>query len=480
MRRFLRHLLFPLGILFILAFQTSSNEDYIVIGWNDLGMHCMNKDFSKLAILPPYNNLMAQVIKKGNSGTNPKVVTDVQKITYEIPGNTYSVGKTNFWTYAKQLFGVDLKNNIGLTGKGLTGVMDKKDNYFIAEGIPITPFTDRDTYKEDPYQLALLNVYNSNNVIIATTRTVIPVSTEMNCVGSGCHSSELQILKKHGKKDGFDPNKKPILCASCHASNALGTKGKREAKSFSFIIHDKHAEKAKDNCYKCHPGEKTQCYRDVMLKAGLKCQNCHGTMKEIAKSIEKGRQPWLEEPSCGNSKCHGSAYAEEKGKLYRLSKGHGGIYCSACHGSPHAIVPTGELTRDNVQNVALQGYKGILAKCEVCHGIKPNGLGPHQILLQKVTVVDEIKPSGGTKLNNPYPNPATDKITIPFDLSEEGNVNLEIFDLAGKHQITAVNQFLLPAQYSIDVNLSSLNTGGYVYVLSVNGNKINGNFNVVK
>ena len=34
--------------------RTSS---YVVLGYNDLGMHCMNQDFSQLCILPPFNTL---------------------------------------------------------------------------------------------------------------------------------------------------------------------------------------------------------------------------------------------------------------------------------------------------------------------------------------------------------------------------------------------------------------------------------------
>ncbi|HRA66468.1 MAG TPA: hypothetical protein PL187_10635, partial [Caldilinea sp.] len=40
-----------------------ANDEYVVLGWNDLGMHCYNRDFQNLAVLPPYNNLWAQVIK---------------------------------------------------------------------------------------------------------------------------------------------------------------------------------------------------------------------------------------------------------------------------------------------------------------------------------------------------------------------------------------------------------------------------------
>ncbi len=36
---------------------------YVILAWNDLGMHCYNRDFRDLAVLPPYNTLWAQVIE---------------------------------------------------------------------------------------------------------------------------------------------------------------------------------------------------------------------------------------------------------------------------------------------------------------------------------------------------------------------------------------------------------------------------------
>jgi hypothetical protein len=123
-----------------------------------------------------------------------------------------------------------------------------------------------------------------------------------------------------------------------------------------------------------------------------KCQNCHGSVYNVGKTIEQnGREPWLEEPSCGSANCHGPQFAEEPGKLFRQSKGHGGLFCTTCHSSPHAIVPTTE-PRDNVQNIALQGFAGTLSECSVCHGYTPAGLGPHGIpaikVLQNVTVAN--------------------------------------------------------------------------------------------
>jgi hypothetical protein len=357
-------------------------QSYVLVGWNDLGMHCANKDFSKIAILPPFNNIYAQLIKK-TPGQIPQVVTSGIIVEYNIPGNTYSVGKTNFWTYAQQLFNLPqpLPDNIGLTGKGLTGTLDPEGNYYFVRGIPITPFQDNNLTNESPFQLIHLVAKDQTSLqVLATTDVVIPVSNEVGCVQSGCHSSEQNILNEH---EGAVLTT-PVLCANCHADNALGTTGDPELPSFSEVIHGKHSElglpATTETCYKCHPGPNTQCFRDVMSQITnpeITCENCHGTLQMIAQSINNGRQPWLEEPKCGDVLCHGSQYSEQPGKLFRESKGHGNLLCSSCHSSPHAILPSRE-ANDNLQNIALQGFAGTLQVCSVCHGDNPTSGGPHQ------------------------------------------------------------------------------------------------------
>lgn len=351
-------------------------QDYIIIGWNDLGMHCANQDFSTFVVLPPFNNIHAQVIRIGDAFNPPAIVTSNVHITYEIPGNTYSVGKTNFWDYEFQIFGVDLPPNIGLTGNGMTGNMTAVDNYFVVTGVPITPYTDSDLINEDPFQLGLLKLYDQAEQLLATAPPVVPVSNEISCVSSGCHSSPQSLLNGHDEEGGFNPDDTPILCAECHSSNALGTPGHPGVPSLSQAVHEHHGEVTND-CYKCHPGPNTQCLRDVMAtQHGFVCQTCHGSVSQVGHSIDQGREPWLEEPSCGATQCHGAQYAEEAGQLFRNSRGHGGLFCSACHGEPHAIVPSRE-ARDNLENINLQGHAGTLSNCSVCHGITPAGSGPH-------------------------------------------------------------------------------------------------------
>ena len=155
-----------------------------MLAWNDLGMHCYNRDFKDLAVLPPYNNLWAQVIKVGDP---PQIVTGSVGVSYSFPDNTYSVGKSNFWDYDLALFGVDLPPNIGLTGKGLAGQMDKKTDHFTAEGIPLTEFSDSAPTVPYPYQLATVIARDLGaGSELARTITVAPVSTEMHC--DYCHS----------------------------------------------------------------------------------------------------------------------------------------------------------------------------------------------------------------------------------------------------------------------------------------------------
>ena len=452
-----------LVIAFPFMLGNPAETGYIVLSWNDLGMHCANKDFSTLVVLPPYNNIRAQVIKKGDASTFPQVITQDLKVMYSIPGNTYSVGKTNFWDYANAIFGVTLSPNIGLTGAGLSGSMNTMTGYFLVLGVPITPYQDSNLVTEDPFQQALIQVYDMSDNLLASSRPVVPVSNEINCVSSGCHQSEQAILNSHELEGGFDPNAKPVLCAKCHASNALGTVGNHEAGNFSFRIHTKH--QFITDCYKCHPGPNTRCLRDVMFSAGNTCTDCHGSMNNVGTTAETGRRPWLDEPSCSQSGCHSDHYAPESGKLYKDSKGHGGLFCSACHGSPHAIYPSIN-PRDNQQIVDLQGFSGKLKDCKVCHGITPNMAGPHGVIASNVETI-KLFDNTNSDIYKTYPNPSRGALTVPFRINISGYVKIDAYDLKGNKVATFVNEALTPGEYKSDINMGFLPNGSYNLIMSI-------------
>jgi hypothetical protein len=67
-------------------------------------------------------------------------------------------------------------------------------------------------------------------------------------------------------------------------------------------------------------------------------------------------------------------------KLYRVSTGHGGLFCQACHGATHAEWPNANLNaNDNVAAVQIQGHSGTITECTVCHegGLGLTLDGPH-------------------------------------------------------------------------------------------------------
>ena len=231
---------------------------------------------------------------------------------------------------------------------------------------------------------------------LARLTLVAPVSTEMRC--DYCHYDgaledistgrvETNILSLHDKENAaeYPPghtgalmNRRPILCAECHASNALNAPGVSGLPNLSRAMHEKHAEKVSQDltgCYSCHPGSQTKCLRGVMAEdKGMDCIACHGTMK----TVSQNPSPWLNEPRCDSAACHGSGYAQDQ-PLYRMSKDHGGIYCEACHDSTHAIAPSRE-PNDAIKFIELQGRSGTLDKCTVCHSRQPVAAGVHNIV----------------------------------------------------------------------------------------------------
>jgi len=456
----------------------TTKNGYTLLAWNDLGMHCMDGDYSVFSILPPYNTLVAHLVQKGDE---PKKITDGVTITYEsypsLDGklNTISHTKTNFWTYASELYKVTLAPDIGLKGEptpSLTPAPMKYDpthKWWTAEGIPITPFDDDGTY--NPYPMVKVTAKDSAGNVLAETITVLPVSTEMDC--RACHASNsgyddakpskgwvnltdmekdyrFNILRLHDQKhpaavaenydalvakgftylqDGLEATAAagtPILCASCHKSNALPGTGVAGISPLTQAIHSRHAG-VKDPqtgqilndiqnttaCYMCHPGQKTQCLRGAMGKEGISCQDCHGTMSAVG---SKTREGWLDEPNCQSCHQNGQRYevavtnkltgtlreaidnrfattpnVPMAGKsLYRYSKGHGDLTCSACHGSTHAIYPSSHL-EDNLQSITIQGHEGTIAECTSCHSTMPRTAyeGPHGLHSIDAWWVDE-------------------------------------------------------------------------------------------
>lgn len=450
-----------------------------ILGWNNLGMHCMDSDYSVFSILPPYNTVNAQLIVNGALVT----VSNGYTVTYQAVAdpdgslNTTSAGKGNWMDNAAKLYG-GVATDQGLPfpspysfwmpGTNNTPqrmLFDAGWDWFFAYGIPITPYDDAG--KKNPYPMMRLIARNGGGTPIATNDIVLPVSDEMDC--RACHASgqqaaakpaagwvwsdnperdfRLNILRLHDEKqfaehhdvyvsalaakpDGdhgvhYNPqglyrsvvaDNQPILCAVCHASEALGSGSYSNIPPLTASIHSKHATVVdpdlgitldnsahRESCYRCHPGSATKCLRGAMGGAiatdgsmAMQCQSCHGDMSNVGKLSRKG---WLNEPTC--QQCHSGTAMSNNGQirytscftdttnwiervavnqtfatksntplpdvsLYRFSAGHGGLQCEACHGSTHAEFPATH-HNDNVRNEKIQGHAGVMVECTACH-----------------------------------------------------------------------------------------------------------------
>ena len=246
---------------------------------------------------------------------------------------------------------------------------------------------------------------------------------------------KLNILKKHDdkwnvsgyltqlSKNGYNYQSSlyqtavsgtPVLCAACHSDNALSASGLSGINSLSQDMHGLHGpqvnpttgitlDKTTDDlnsCYLCHPGPVTQCKRGAMNTQT--CAACHGNVSFVSTAT---RNPWIIEPAC--QMCHNTSqrytttfasngqwrqttdqtFATNANvpvtgaNLYRFSKGHGNVFCSGCHGSPHAEYPTLQ-ANDSVYPTHLQGYVAKITECSACHAstltATANG-GPHGV-----------------------------------------------------------------------------------------------------
>lgn len=424
---------------------TASSGSYQVFAFNDLGMHCYDSDFSVAAVLPLYNVLHGQVILKG---LNPQIMTSGSaNLTYQAVAdptgsiNTTSAGKTNFWTYVQQLFGISLPVDTGIKGQKMPGAAntpqpfaspyDTAMNWFSAEGIPITCIDDANKFNAEA--LMRVTARNPSGTVLSTLDTVVPASNEMNC--NSCHntggvaagSSQMSKYGITAWSTNTDPAKQvkqnvlilhdamnkttlmsnqPVLCASCHYSAALdlGHTGPTGAqvghKYLSRAMHQHHgltidgqvpsagnpaivSATGTSACYLCHPGQNTQCLRGVMATAGLTCENCHGDMLAVGgyynlKTTGAPRNPWLDEPKCQS--CHTGDAVNHLGT--------GIIGTQAYDPSDPAATPIIATNTRFAENNATTLYRNSTGMggvaCESCHG------SPHAIWPVKAGANDNI------------------------------------------------------------------------------------------
>ncbi|MFP5239641.1 MAG: multiheme c-type cytochrome [Acidobacteriota bacterium] len=310
---------------------------------------------------------------------------------------------------------------------GQAGSLQPQGNAFRAELIPVSPYPKSGGFQ--PYPVAEVNAYDASGKLLASTRVVLPVSTELGC--RSCHGGPWKhgvagiapptgrdVLAAHDRLSGTRLGKSSgtIECRSCHkdaaeAQAASPAAGSGRTMSLSASIHGLHAvylagqgAKACDACHPTSPAGATRAFRDPHQEAGLDCTNCHGALEDHALSLltrEKAlgapaaaklmglitprdaqpvaREPWAQEPRCLT--CHVDygppqgmqAYGtwnKDRAGLFKNSRDEiGAMACSGCHSSVHAAYPArnpyGKI-RDVLQPTQYQKNTNALGSPKTC------------------------------------------------------------------------------------------------------------------
>ena len=133
---------------------TASN--FTILAANDLGMHCADQDFRVFSILPPYNVMNAQVLRKG---AEPQLMSpaDGIHVTYQAVASNYFEDLTD----PNRL--PDLTDSITATGGNLPGVF--KNNFWNIDVTASSTGVDKIGFKayENLYPPGILAKFSSEN-----------------------------------------------------------------------------------------------------------------------------------------------------------------------------------------------------------------------------------------------------------------------------------------------------------------------------
>jgi hypothetical protein len=413
--------------------ESQTAPAYTVIARNDLGMHCACPSFAGFLLLPPFNTIRVQVLKRG--GDSVSVVSSGITVNYSIAEETTAQLQADPYfsqwiTYSPKLFPgfKPIVNGVamGIAGYGITGTAtyNSTSMSWNAVGIPAYPVTTGDPTKDimtdplggpnrDPYLTANITVKNSSTgAIIGTTSTVVPVAFGGCC---GCHlklagangypqtpaGSFTYMGIMHSKNSSginialIDPDGDgvggPVRCSWCHWDPAMGEAAapgwpagtktlpgagtlKKSVYSFSDVLHRFHVKDALVTSSTYDPNIAKNCY------------DCHpGNNVNCYRGIHKSKTLWCTD-------CHGDLNQRvATGQMtqpwqestlpscYNLAKGVTSTF--ACHAAVPQTTWNPGLFGYFINGRGGMGSKKVL--CESCHG-SAHGESPSTLALDNV------------------------------------------------------------------------------------------------
>jgi hypothetical protein len=405
-----------------------SNSAYTVVATNDLGMHCTCPTYANWLLLPPFNTIRVQVIKKGSSTASAvsSGITVSYSMVEENDAKLIADPYYQLWiTYAPKMFPgyVPVKNNkvIGIASTGITGtaVYDSQSKSWIAKGIPVFPVTTGTTTLDimtdsfgganrDPYLTAKIVVSNSTGSVLGQTTTVVPVAFGGCCT---CHlklaaangypstsaGSFQYMAKLHGQNASkvdisyLDPDGDgvggPIRCSWCHWDPAMGESAAPGIKAiwpnFKIISGATFtAGQVKVSQYSFSQALHMFHTQDALVKSSTydpniatNCYDCHpgtGNNVNCYRGVHKSTSTlWCVD-------CHGNLNQRVSGGQLThpwqeaslptcFKAATGAVPSAACHSSS-SVPQTTWTSAFGGYFINARGGMGNLLLCESCHG----------------------------------------------------------------------------------------------------------------
>ena len=406
----------PQAVQAVPAFE--DNAPYVLTAVADKGINMLFDTKGQWSLNIGTQGLTAHLIRRGPS---PQLVTDGVTMVYAIEGQAGG----------------------SLTASG---------KVFRADAVPVSPYPqDQGKQREfkqvgaqaavqapaefNPYPVAVVQAFDASGKLLAETKAVLPVSTELGC--KNCHggqwthqvagiapSTAQDVLKAHDRMSltALAGQAGKVDCRSCHDDAATG--GNRSL-NLSAAVHGLHAVylagRGADACDMCHPTSPkgaTRALRDPHAASGLDCTNCHGPLEDHALSLltreeQQGvkaagpllalikqrdaapvpRAPWVNEPKCvtchvnykspENDRAYGS-WTSGANELFKAKRDDmDSLTCASCHGAAHAVYPANNpygKDRDNMQPLQYQRTAKALGggkNCKACHTIGMDSAAHH-------------------------------------------------------------------------------------------------------
>jgi len=266
-------------------------------------------------------------------------------------------------------------------------------------------------------------------------------------------------------------------CQACHQNNG----GASISAANGFIVSS---------------GQFDELSASKMGKIGMTCTDCHRGHVAVHYPDASAAEPFVK--SCQSAGCHPT---KENVKLDGLDKG---LTCQTCHMSRASVnamgmaagngwvgdvrthifqINSAAVTKDEMftpdgsaVKVDGQGLAAVTLDfvCLQCHTDKTvewasfEATTVHTTGLHRdhtATEQENALPSSYELLQN-YPNPFNPSTTIRFDLPETANVLLQIYSVDGRLVDTMLDQRMPAGSHHVDINLSMLPSGNYLYRLT--------------